>query len=419
MKSKYMFQIFVLLAMVVGMMGGGQPAYAQPAAEESDPDIIIREMTYWDASYIGYVDATRFEKWPFTFDADYDFTVTVEPTSGDLVPVIILQDIDGNELARGTGSLSSIQAAGSYFVQIQPEAGSGFYELMIRETVVVEPVEPPVVAAVSVVVSPEELIVGETAVGTVSFNEVPAEGYTSAEFTCTYPLDVVGEGNIVVTELFGTDAAVAISDLQDGTFIVAIAGSNGQKATVAGDVFTFDLAGLLAGEAVVECVARVSIGDSVLTDLPAASDSLVVAEEVVVVDGILAGEVMAIKAVTINLYDVDNVLAATVDANLDGTFSLVAPAGSYSVVAEASGYLKSQGLADITAGETVTMATISLAAGDIDANGVIDQFDAMTIGMSYNTALPDAADLNADGVINVLDLELLAANYNAVGPTLW
>ena len=65
------------------------------------------------------------------------------------------------------------------------------------------------------------------------------------------------------------------------------------------------------------------------------------------------------------------------------------------------------------------MPTISLLAGDIDGNGVIDQFDALTIGMNYNAAAPDAADLNNDGVINVLDLEILAGNYRQTGPTAW
>ena len=50
---------------------------------------------------------------------------------------------------------------------------------------------------------------------------------------------------------------------------------------------------------------------------------------------------------------------------------------------------------------------------------MIDQFDALTIGMNYNSATPSAADLNNDGVINVLDLELLADNYRATGPLTW
>jgi hypothetical protein len=41
----------------------------------------------------------------------------------------------------------------------------------------------------------------------------------------------------------------------------------------------------------------------------------------------------------------------------------------------------------------------------------IDQHDALTIAMNYNTDFPAAADLNHDGVIYVLDLELLACNY--------
>jgi len=48
---------------------------------------------------------------------------------------------------------------------------------------------------------------------------------------------------------------------------------------------------------------------------------------------------------------------------------------------------------------------------------VIDQFDALTIGMSYNSSTPEAADLNNDAVINFLDLELLAENYRQTGPT--
>lgn len=109
----------------------------------------------------------------------------------------------------------------------------------------------------------------------------------------------------------------------------------------------------------------------------------------------------------------------SVAANNDGTFSLTAPAGTYTVIATASGFLSAQGSATITGGNTNTKPTVTLPAGDIDGNNVIDQFDAMTIGMNYNATTPTAADLNNDGVINVLDLELLAANYRAIGPIAW
>lgn len=114
-----------------------------------------------------------------------------------------------------------------------------------------------------------------------------------------------------------------------------------------------------------------------------------------------------------------NVVVTSVTANPDGTFSLTAPAGSYTVVATSAGFLSAQGSANIVAGSTTTKPTISLLAGDLDGNNVIDQFDALTIGMSYNTSTPSAADLNNDGIINVLDLELLAQNYRETGPTVW
>jgi hypothetical protein len=229
----------------------------------------------------------------------------------------------------------------------------------------------------------------------------------------------VAVSNIVITGLFGTDPATAIYDPQDGNLIVAIAGSNGQKATAAGAAFTFSATGLQAGQATVECSARVSLGDDGLTDLPAAGATLTITDVVVVEDGTLAGQVIAGKTVTVSVYNPDDSLAASATANPDGTFSLTVPAGTYTVAATASGSLSAEGPAVIIADQTTTMPTINLIAGDIDGNGVIDQFDALTIGMSYNTAAPDAADLNADGIINVLDLEILAANYRETGPTAW
>jgi hypothetical protein len=133
----------------------------------------------------------------------------------------------------------------------------------------------------------------------------------------------------------------------------------------------------------------------------------------------LTGQVIANEPVTVGLYDTNNTLITSVTANTNGTFSLNAPAGTYTVRATASGFLSSQGPATLTAGSTSTMPTISLLAGDIDNDDVIDQFDALTIGMSYNTAIPAAADLNNDGIINVLDLELLAQNYRKTGPVAW
>jgi hypothetical protein len=135
--------------------------------------------------------------------------------------------------------------------------------------------------------------------------------------------------------------------------------------------------------------------------------------------GMLTGQVLADKPVTVSLYNPDNSLAASIPVNVDGTFSFTISPGTYSVVATASGFLSAQGSVTLTSGNTTTLPSVTLLAGDIDGNNVIDPLDALTIGMNYNGSTPSSADLNNDGVINVLDLELLANNYRVTGPVPW
>ena len=520
MKSKRPFQIFILFVLLLSTFGSSQPAKAQT----NDPIIIPRNLSIWDATFIGFVSSSIYEQWQLELTESHNFTVSVNTVAGDLVPLLILQDSNGTEITRATGALTSTQSAGSYSVQVQPESGSGFYVLTIRDNIIT----PPPSASSTTSVNPTSVNAGESAVVTVSLNNVPAEGYTSAEFTCTYDVSLVEVSNIAVTSLFGADAATAINDPQNGSFIVAIAGSNGNKATTSGAAFTFSVLGLQAGQTAIECTARVSKGDNILTNLPSTGTSLTIVGSVPtatstptpfdtptsvtpvesptstpdgsatatptpdgsetatstpdgsatatatqtpngsetatatqtpngsetatstpdgsatatptpdgsatatstpiesptstpppVGSGTLTGQVLAGKPVTVSLFNADSSPAGSVTANPDGTFSLTAPAGTYTVRATASGFLSAQGSVTLTGGSTTTMPTISLLAGDIDNNNVIDQFDAMTIGMSYNSATPTAADLNNDGVINVLDLELLAGNYRETGPVLW
>ena len=135
-------------------------------------------------------------------------------------------------------------------------------------------------------------------------------------------------------------------------------------------------------------------------------------------NGTVAGQITVSKPVTVNIYDSNMILVATTES-ADGNFSLEVAPGNYTVVAVAPGFLSAQRTVTITTGVTDTLPPLTMLAGDLDANNVIDQFDALTIGMSYNAAVPDAADLNDDGIINVLDLELLAKNYRKTGPTPW
>jgi hypothetical protein len=133
----------------------------------------------------------------------------------------------------------------------------------------------------------------------------------------------------------------------------------------------------------------------------------------------LSGQVIATKVVTVRVYGLDQALVAVVNANPDGTFRFDLAPASYTLVATANGFLRAQGSITLADGDNRPMPVISLLAGDIDDNNVIDQFDAMTIGFNYGGTQPPGADLNNDGIINVLDLELLARNYRKTGPVPW
>lgn len=288
-------------------------------------------------------------------------------------------------------------------------------------TIVPTPTDPYVL--VDVIQS--TLTFNQTSLVNVSLNNVPSEGYTSAEFVCTYNPAIIEVSNILAAALFGSDPASALSGPQNGEFILAIAGSNGKKATSSGTAFTFSVRGLQVGQTTVQCTARVSTGQGVLQTISYIPDVVTVLDAtasptpIPPTSAFVSGQVFASKPVTIQLFDVSNTLVISQSANPDGTFNIPVAGGTYTIVASAQGFLNAQGFVNLTNGVTTTMQTVSLPAGDIDGNSVIDQFDALTIGMNYGASLPATADLNNDGVINVLDLELLAANYRLSGALVW
>lgn len=414
MKFNTLIRVAMLVATVASVFGAGSQAYAQGnATNYLGAVIIIRSTTFWDATFNGTVNADRFERWSLQLVDPENFMVTVNTTSGDLVPDIYLMDATENQIAVANGAgttsqLTTSQPAGDYFIQIQPQSGGGTYSMTIQQVV------PVVNPSAVVMLNPAAVLVGETSTGTVLLNNVPQGGYASAEFTCTYDPALISVSNITDAGLFGSDPAVAIFGPANGTFVFAVAGSNGQRATSDGAVFSFTITALAAGQAEVNCVARVSAGGALAT-IDSTPATLGITEPTATLDG----TVQASKTVTVTLYRQDTSVEATATADANGAFSMTAPAGSYTVVASAPGFLKAQGTPTLTAGATKTMETISLLAGDIDGNDVIDQFDALTIGMNYNLAAPAEADLNNDGTINVLDLELLAANYHQSGALAW
>lgn len=288
-------------------------------------------------------------------------------------------------------------------------------------------VSPPTLpGGISVITSvvPDTLLVGETGLVSVSLNGLPSEGIASVEFTCSYASDQISVGSVQIGEIFGNDPVSAYNNSQTGRFIYVVAASNGKAINTNGMAFTFTITGLQPGASSVECKANIFRANYSMESIASVPDSLTVilfsAPTATPLSApMLTGQVIAKKPVTISLLNPDTTLAATAMTNPDGSFNLIAPAGSFTVIASAEGYLNAQASVTLLEGTTTTLSPIALPAGDIDSNNIIDQYDALTVGMNYNVSTSLPADLSNDGLINAVDLVMLAENYRLTGVLNW
>lgn len=84
--------------------------------------------------------------------------------------------------------------------------------------------------------------------------------------------------------------------------------------------------------------------------------------------------------------------------------------GVYTLTASSPGFLKVSCQVNHK-GEATTLAGVTLLAGDLTDDGLIDVADATALGLAIGSGPGAAADLNVDGAVNVLDLILLGVNF--------
>ena len=89
-----------------------------------------------------------------------------------------------------------------------------------------------------------------------------------------------------------------------------------------------------------------------------------------------------------------------------------APADTYNLKADSDGFL-SASCEDVvhTTDALTELLDVTLLAGDINGDDIIDITDATAIGTAFGSIDQQVADLNDDGEVDVLDLILMAANY--------
>jgi hypothetical protein len=105
-----------------------------------------------------------------------------------------------------------------------------------------------------------------------------------------------------------------------------------------------------------------------------------------------------------------------------GSYSLTnVAAGSYtSIIADAPGYISAVCASPTVAGAETGLLPVTLLAGDVDDNDMIDITDGAAIGASFGLVGSDlVADVTGDEMVDILDIVLVNLNFGQAGPREW
>ncbi len=140
-------------------------------------------------------------------------------------------------------------------------------------------------------------------------------------------------------------------------------------------------------------------------------DSLV---EVSPVCDVVAGVVMLQGRKEHHGITVTDTIGQRTTTDSDGHFSF---SGGVSIIANYPGYLSATAEVPpaIATNDVINLGQITLLAGDVKADNVINIFDLTYMAGRMNSQ-DSLADLNGDGIVNIFDLALAGGNYQRQGP---
>lgn len=106
----------------------------------------------------------------------------------------------------------------------------------------------------------------------------------------------------------------------------------------------------------------------------------------------------------------------TTTTNVSGTYAFDGlEAGTYTLTMSYEGFLSVEIGAYVQECSTVGICPLTLLAGDLNYDGVIDIGDLALCAANFGTAGPEG-DVNADGLVNIYDLVLIGKNFKLSSP---
>jgi len=116
-----------------------------------------------------------------------------------------------------------------------------------------------------------------------------------------------------------------------------------------------------------------------------------------------------------------NSVEQTAISNANGNFEIAdVPTGLHTISTDAPGYLSAV-CSDVTVtAPQMVLAPVSLLAGDINDDDMVDIVDATIVGTSFGQTGSDVpADITLDEIVDIFDIVLVSVNYGEAGPKVW
>jgi murein DD-endopeptidase MepM/ murein hydrolase activator NlpD len=313
------------------------------------------------------------------------------------------------------------------------------------------PVPPPAQPQASMQWASPSIEKGQSITTDISFDPQgqPVKGL---EYVCTTDNARLQYKNATVASAFGNNPVFAPIAQSDGSLIFPVAGSNGQVMSSSGIVGSLTFETIGAGQVSLDCTVRRLTTADELQQVPFRAEVLnimgtetfppptetpptevpptevppteVPPTEVPPVTNLtLSGQLTLLNkdysSAKITVQNAAGEEVASVTPDADGNFQVTLPAGEYTFIASATGFLSAQRSENITG--DITLPSVTLVAGDINQDGKIDALDVVSLANMYNKSplTNPIADLTGDGVVDLRDLVALAANYLKNGPLDW